>query len=183
MKKTRLFYALAILGMMTFAASCKPDQPVDPNEEELITKVQLTFIDASNATNTFTAIYSDPDGDGGAAPVRFDSITLDSGKTYNVRVALYDESDPNNIGNITDEVQAEADQHLFCFTATGVNITVQKTDSDGTFPIGITSNWTAGGPGTGTMRVELRHQPDGQKDGTCTPGATDVQLDFPVVIN
>jgi hypothetical protein len=175
MKKYSAISFFALLLALLFVASCKPDEPVDPNEEEVITKVQLTFADSANASNTFIALYSDADGAGGAAPTRFDSIRLDSGKTYNVSIALYDESDPSNIDNITTEVQAEANQHLFCYTATGANVTVTRTDSDGTFPIGITTKWKAS---TGSMRVELRHQPDGQKDGTCTPGATDVQLDF-----
>jgi hypothetical protein len=183
MKKYTAIGFFAVLLALLFVASCKPDEPVDPNEEELITKVQLTFTDSANGSNVLTALYSDPDGAGGAAATRFDSIRLDSGKVYNVSIALYDESDPLNVDNITTEVQAEAAEHLFCYTATGANITVTRTDSDGTFPIGITTKWRAGNPSTGTMRVELRHQPDGQKDGTCAPGATDVQLDFVAIVN
>lgn len=171
-------FAMAVL----FVASCKPDDPVDPNEEELITKVQLTFTDSANASNTWQVIYTDPDGDGGNGPTRFDSIALDSGKTYNVAIALYDESDGGNIQNITDEVQEEAAEHLFCYTPTGPSVTITKTDTDGTFPIGITSKWRAAGPSTGTLRVELRHQPDGLKDGSCAPGATDVQVDFVMTV-
>lgn len=167
-------FGIAVL----FVASCKPDDPDDPNEEELITKVQLTFTDSANASDTWQVIYTDPDGDGGNGPTRFDSIALDSGKTYNVGIALFDESDGGNVVNITDEVVEEADQHLFCYTASGPSVTVTKTDSDGTYPIGVTTKWKAGGPSSGTMRVELRHQPDGAKDGTCAPGATDVQVDF-----
>ncbi len=183
MKKTTFLSLIALLFTVIFVASCKPDDPDDPNEEEVITKVSLTFTNAATGALASEAIYSDPDGAGGANPVRFDSIRLDSGKTYNVRIALYDESDAGNIKNITDEVQAEAAEHLFCYTPTGPNITVTKTDSDGSFPIGITTTWVVGNPATGTMRVELRHQPDSTKDGSCTPGATDVQVDFRVLVN
>lgn len=182
MKKTTLLSLIALMVAVLFVASCKPDDPDDPNEEEVITKVQLTFSDSANGTNSFTVTYSDPDGDGGAVPTRFDTIRLDSGKVYNASIALYDESDPQNIENITLEVQEESQDHIFCYTATGASVAVLRTDSDGTFPIGITTKWTAGTPGAGTMRVELRHQP-GVKDGTCTPGATDVQLDFRLEIN
>ena len=181
MKKLQYFASILPFLFLLLFASCKPDDPVDPNEEEVITKVQLTFTDSANATNSFMATYSDPDGDGGSAPVQFDTIRLDSGTVYNVSIALYDESDAQNVVNITTEVLEESDQHLFCYTASGVTVGVLKTDSDGTFPIGVTSRWTVGGPGSGSMRVELRHQPDG-KDGTCVPGATDVQLDFQVVV-
>jgi hypothetical protein len=183
MKKTSFLSLFALLLTVIFIASCKPDEPVDPNEEEVITKVTLTFTDVTTGAVVLEAIYADPDGAGGAGPVRFDSIRLDSAKTYNVRVALYDESDASNIKNVTTEVQAEAAEHLFCYTPTGANVVVTKTDSDGTFPIGITTSWAAGLPSTGTMRVELRHQPDGAKNGTCAPGSTDVQLDFVVIVN
>lgn len=183
MKKTSIFGLFALLLLVVFVASCKPDDPVDPNEEELITKVQLTFTDSATGISVLDAVYSDPDGDGGNAPVRFDSIRLDSGKTYNVSIALYDESDANNVVNITDEVREESNDHLFCYTPTGIDVSILKTDSDGTFPIGITTRWSVGNPGTGTMRVELRHQPDGTKNGTCTPGSTDVQLDFQVIVD
>lgn len=183
MKKYSIFSLVFALWILLWVASCKPDQPVDPNEEEVITKVQLSFSDSATGAVAFVAQYSDPDGAGGAAPTRFDSIRLDSGKTYNVSIALYDESDPLNVDNITDEVQAEANQHLFCYTSSTPNVVVTRTDSDGTFPIGITTKWRAGNPANGTMVVELRHQPDGQKDGTCTPGATDVQLTFQLYVN
>jgi hypothetical protein len=183
MKKSILFHLLALLVATVFVASCKPDDPDDPNEEELITKVQLTFTDSATGNLAYEAIYSDPDGDGGAGPVRFDTIVLDSGKTYNASIALYDESNPSDIHNITDEVREESSEHLFCYTPSGVDVTILKTDSDGTFPIGITTRWSVGIPGAGTMRVELRHQPDGTKNGSCTPGSTDLQLDFQVVVD
>ncbi|MEY3442502.1 MAG: hypothetical protein RLZZ519_783 [Bacteroidota bacterium] len=183
MKKTVYLSAFALLLMTLLFAACKPDEPVDPNEEELITKVQLTFTDSATGAAVSQVIYSDPDGDGGNAAVRFDSIRVDSGKTYNVSIALYDESDAGNIVNVTDEVLAEAQDHLFCYTPSAADVSIMKTDSDGTFPIGVTTRWSVGNPGSGTVRVELRHQPDGTKDGTCTPGSTDVQLDFQIVVN
>jgi hypothetical protein len=180
MRKTLIPYAVFALMMVGLVvSSCKPETPPDPNEEELITKIQLTFAEVGNVSNTFTAVYSDPDGDGGATPVRFDSITLDSGKVYNVNISLLDESDPQDIVDITAEVQEEATDHLFCYTSSGPDVTVVRTDSDGTYEIGIQTRWTVGAPSNGTVRVELRHQPN-VKDGSCSPGATDVQLDFVV---
>lgn len=183
MKKTVFLSAFAALFLALFFASCKPDEPVDPNEEELITKVQLTFTDSATGASVSEVVYSDPDGDGGNAAVRFDSISLDSGMTYNVAISLFDESDGGNIVNITNEVLEEAQDHLFCYTPTNADVSIVKTDSDGTFPVGITTRWSVGNPGAGTLRVELKHQPDGTKNGTCTPGSTDVQLDFQIRVN
>ncbi len=183
MKKTVFLSAFAALFLALFFAACKPDEPVDPNEEELITKVQLTFTDSATGASVSEVVYSDPDGDGGNAAVRFDSIFLDSGKTYNASIALYDESDGGNVVNITTEVLEEANEHLFCYTPNGADVSIMKTDSDGTFPVGITTRWSVGNPGSGILRVELKHQPDGTKNGTCTPGSTDVQLDFQMEVN
>jgi hypothetical protein len=183
MKKTVFLSAFAALFLALFFAACKPDEPVDPNEEELITKVQLTFTDSATGASVSEVVYSDPDGDGGNAAVRFDSISLDSGMTYNVAISLFDESDGGNIVNITNEVLEEAQDHLFCYTPTNAYVSIVKTDSDGTFPVGITTRWSVGNPGAGTLRVELKHQPDGTKNGTCTPGSTDVQLDFQIRVN
>src|SRR5687768_11206811 len=94
-KAASLLPLMFMLAALLFT-SCKPDDPVDPNEEELITKVQLTFTDLSNSSNTFTAIFSDPDGPGGAGPTQFDTIRLDSGAVYAATIALYDESDPGH---------------------------------------------------------------------------------------
>ena len=182
MKKYRFLTVLALFGALQWFSSCKPDEPVDPNEEELITKAQLTCTDSATGAVAFNAVYSDPDGDGGNGPVEFDSIFLDSGKVYNVRITLLDESDSDNIVNITDEVLEEANQHLFCYTPAGVNVVIERTDSDGTFPIGITTKWRAGGPSTGAVTVELRHQPDGAKNGTCTPGSTDLLVNFQAAV-
>lgn len=173
-----LIYGLSLLALVLFAGCKDPVDPIDPNEEELITKVQLSFSEVGNPSNAFTATYSDPDGDGGNNAVQFDTIRLDSGRVYNARIALYDESDPGNIENITNEVQAEADAHLFCYTVSGPSVSILRTDSDGTYEIGIATTWTASGIGTGTVLVELKHQPEGQKNGTCAPGATDVSLNF-----
>ncbi|MFM2375657.1 MAG: hypothetical protein RLZZ165_754 [Bacteroidota bacterium] len=178
MKKYSLMFPLVLVVNWFCLTGCKPDKPVDPNEEELITKVVLTFTDSVTGALAKEVIYSDPDGDGGNGPVRFDSIVLDSGGVYDVRITLLDESDANDIHNISDEVRAEGDEHLFCYAASGVNVMIQLTDSDGNFPVGITSVWRALDVGTGTVSVELRHQPDGTKNGTCIPGSTDLKLGF-----
>ena len=181
MKQFSYFTFLLVTTLLLLGNGCKdPETPGDPNEEELITKVQLTFNDGTGAVKT--AIYSDPDGDGGNAAVRFDSIRLDSGVLYQVGIALFDESDPSAIEDITAEVLEEAAEHLFCYTPNGANVAITLKDSDGTFPIGIQTEWQTGAASTGTVRIELRHQPDGQKDGTCIPGATDLQLDFVTII-
>lgn len=172
-----LLPALVMIGCKR--DDCKPGEECHDHENELITKVALAF--SNPATNQVISQFefSDADGVGGNNPT-IDSILLDSGMTYNVDVRVYAEHE-DHTDEITAEIQAEGDEHLFCFTPAGVNLTVTRTDTDGTYQIGLKSRWVAGAASTGSITVVLRHQPD-SKDGTCTPGDTDVEASFPVVI-
>ncbi len=155
----------------------KPSSSTPPvNEEELITTVKITFVDTAGVEPTVTVFFRDPDGDGGNAPTQFDTIRLAANSVYNATLEVFDES-KNPVENITTEIQEEADEHIFCFTPTNVNLSIIRTDSDGTYEIGLASQWATGVASAGTTQVVLKHQP-GVKDGTCTPGDTDVELNF-----
>lgn len=158
---------------------CKPGEDCHDHENELITKVALVFSDpvTNQAISQFE--FSDADGVGGNNPT-IDSIQLDSSRSYNVAIRVYAEHE-DHTDEITAEILAEGDQHLFCFTPAGANLTITRTDSDGTYQIGLKSSWVTGAVSTGSVTVVLRHQPD-VKDGSCAPGDTDVEVSFPVVI-
>lgn len=164
-------------------SSCKKDDdqvPVPPpveNEGEVITTLTLTLSDSAGVQSNVTATFRDPDGDGGDAPDMHDTLRLVAGTTYNVSIALLNETE-SPAGDIGAEVADEDHEHLFCFTASGANVTIVRTDTDGTYEVGLASKWTVGAASTGTVQVELRHQPDGAKDGTCTPGDTDIDVTF-----
>lgn len=180
--KTMLLGGLLLAGMVT---GCKKDkdpvavpQPVI-NEPEVITTMQLILVDSSDASNIRYATYRDPDGDGGAGYDIFDTIKLQPNKTWQVGVFLLNET-TTPIDTITNEVFEERNDHRFCYTPSGTSATVTITDRDDNYlPIGIISLWKTTVPGNGTMQIQLRHQP-GIKDGTCTPGETDVDVTFQV---
>lgn len=177
--KTILLGALA-LGL-TFS-SCKKDDdlvPVPPpveNEGEVITTLKITFTDAASVQPVVTATFKDPDGEGGDAPTMHDTIRLVANTTYNAVIEVLNESE-TPAEDITEEIEEEDHEHLFCFTATTANVTLTRTDSDGTYEVGLTSDWATGAASAGTVQVELKHQPD-VKDGTCTPGETDIDVTF-----
>ena len=173
-----LFLAAALMvGCKKDDDSPKPSSSNPPvNEEELITTVKITFVDTAGVEPPVTVFFRDPDGDGGNAPTQFDTIRLAANTVYNASLEVFDES-KNPVENITTEIQEEADEHIFCFTPINVNLSIVRTDSDGTYEIGLASQWTTGTTSTGTTQVVLKHQP-GVKDGTCTPGDTDVELNF-----
>ena len=166
------------LMLVIFMAGCdNTDDPEDENEEEVITTMRLRFVDNANTSTAVTYSFEDPDGEGGNAPTVIDDIVLDANATYTVGITVANESDPNNVEDITEEILEENNEHLFCFTPSGDELSVDYADSDGTFPVGLTSTWTTTSASNGTVTVVLKHQP-GVKDGTCSPGETDIEVTF-----
>ena len=174
----------AIIAISIFASSCDDDvkKPNDPNPEEVITTMKLQFTE-EGTNNKFEAIFRDPDGDGGNAPTRFDSISLQTGKSYLVNILLLDESNIKDVDTISNEVKKEANDHIFFIEADGVDVAISILDKDTNvpaLPLGLESRWVAGavsGTATSHVHVTLKHQP-GEKNGTETPGDTDIDLEF-----
>lgn len=182
MKKQSIFThlgAMLLLAALPIAQSCKDDHDDHDHEGELITTVQMVFTDSATSTVAGTFEFSDPDGPGGNPPQRMDTISLQSSKTYLVELRFIDAS-KNPAHDITHEIREEAREHIVCFTDAGSNLTILRTDSDGTHPIGLSSRWnTPDVMSSGKVKVTLKHQP-GVKNGQCDPGDTDVEVEFPV---
>jgi len=169
------------------ATACKKEKkkevenPANPNEQELITTFKIVFTDTNGVLPNVEAQFVDVDGPGGNNPTVFDTIRLVANATYNATITLLNEAAiPTQ--NITDEVEEEGVDHLFCFDLSGLNAVITRTDLDANnLPIGITSQWSLGAASTGTSTIRLRHQP-GVKNGQCDPGETDLELNFHTVI-
>lgn len=155
-----------------------PSNPIDINEQEVITSVTLNFVNTSNK-KSFLTKWRDSDGSGGAAPV-IDSIFLDTNTVYNVSIEFLDESG-STVKDITAEIKSESSAHLVCFEPTSNHVSVKRTDSDGTYEIGLSSSWKTTTKDDGKITISLKHQLD-VKDGTCTPGETDVEVVFPLIV-
>ncbi|MDX5347885.1 MAG: hypothetical protein LPJ89_11185 [Hymenobacteraceae bacterium] len=179
------FYIVAAL-VAVFLTSCgdEDDTPPPANEEELITSVTLRLVNTADANDVVTASFRDPDGDGGNAPIQFDSLIMKPNTTYAMTVALLDES-KNPVVDISEEVKEEGDEHeLFFVPSSGLNVTITKTDRDANnLPIGLTGTVATGAASSGTLRVVLKHQPN-LKSATSdiTVGDTDVEVDFKTAI-
>ncbi len=177
---------LAIAATSTIV-SCKKDDddpktpPVATNDEEVITTCILQFTDPSGVQPAVSATFRDPDGDGGNLPTQFDTIRLHPSTSYEASIILLNET-VTPADSISNEVLEEGDEHLFCFDVQDANVTITRTDSDGTFEIGLESLWVTGVAGNGHVTVTLKHQPDGIKNGTCDPGDTDIEIAFPIKI-
>ena len=179
MKMNRKLIWMLLFGTAALFTQCKDsgDEVEIDDENELITSVSLKFTE-QGTTNVSTFSYKDPDGEGGNLPTQFDTIALKPNTTYTLAIELLDES-KTPVVDITSEVNEESYEHLFIYTPSPASLlTYTYGDKDAnSFPIGLTGTAVSGAAGTGTLKVQLRHQP-GAKDGTTTPGSDDVNLDF-----
>ncbi|MBA2613077.1 MAG: hypothetical protein H0U95_13995 [Bacteroidetes bacterium] len=183
MKKKTIKLIFAAMAVTALWSGCKKDKDLVPvpqpvvNEPEVFTTMKLKFVDSSNVSNIKYATFRDPDADGGGGYDIFDTIKLAPNKTWITTILLLNEI-ASPIDTVSNEVLEEGVDHLFCFTPTGSSATVKRTDIDANGrQIGLQSKWRTSTLGNGTMQVELRHQP-GVKDGTCSPGVTDISINF-----
>jgi hypothetical protein len=174
-----IIFAFAIIALSLNA--CKKDKLPDVEEEELITTISLKFTNTTNANDVRTITWKDVDGPGGNAPI-ISNLNLRSNATYAVVVdALLNET-VSPAEDIKAEVIKENFDHLFVYKTTGANLTFSNFDRDrNNLPVGTSATATTGAASTGTFTIILRHQPD-VKNGTETPGSTDLEAVFPVTI-
>ena len=185
MKKNVLFSAV-LLFFVFVMNSCKKDPVVDPNEGELITTVRLKLTNTlSSSINPLVYEFKDLDGEGGAAPVKFDDIVLQKNIPYICEVTVLNES-VSPADDITKEIKAEANDHQFYFVPSSSNLlTVSNLDTDTQgLPLGLSSFWVTGlNPGTGTVKVVLKHKPGTKAaNDLINKGDTDIELDFKLII-
>ncbi|MCW5908442.1 MAG: hypothetical protein KIS94_11325 [Chitinophagales bacterium] len=167
--------------------SCKPKcerHPDDPEclgESELITTLRITFTDS--ATGAAAGVFQYRDADGNGLPEVFDTILLSANKTYKAELQFLNES-VTPAQDVTDEIEAEKNEHFISFSIHTVSVIVTYIDFDTNnppLPVGLQTYWRTGAAGTGHVRVKLKHQP-GTKDGTANPGDTDADVEFAVVL-
>ena len=177
------FIVICLFASTLFYSACIKTivNPPNPNDEELITTLQINWIDSAGVQMPVSAIYKDIDGDGGNAPIQWDSIKLKANTTYFATILLLDET-KMPIDTISNQVLEEAQDHLFCFSPNDINATVIRTDKDqNNLEIGLQTKWITNAQSTGTMQIVLRHQPN-IKNGSCALGASDLDITFATFI-
>lgn len=180
----RPYLSAFLLGsLLVTATACNDDDEPEPlDEEELITTMTVTLVPQGKA-GTVIATFTDPDGDGGAAPT-IETMALKPNTVYNATITVADDS-PNGEGDITSEIKSEGTDHEIFWVANPSNLlTTQKTDMDSNNrPIGLEATVTTTNAGSGTLTITLKHQP-GLKGTTSdvNKGETDVMATFPVSI-
>jgi hypothetical protein len=173
-----------ILGTVLLLSACKKSDADKGNEEELITTVTLNFTELGT-NNVRTFVFKDLDGDGGAAPTLFQTITLQPNKSYSLAATFTNEA-VSPAEDITAEIVREGVDHQIYYVSSGAaNIAVGNlnTDANGR-PLGTTGRALTDVAGTGFLTTTLKHKPGIKANNDpITVGETDIEIKWPVVVN
>ena len=202
MSNSKLISAALLILVIPMFYACEghddDDNPPTPIETELITDLRISLINPLTHDTVF-AVFSDPDGPGGIVPTVTPIILHYTGENdkYFARIEVMDSSNPNDVEQITPEIEEEADMHQFFYIPNAdanevVEISydpAEGKDSNGR-PVGISSIWQLSGltSQNETVTIVLRHQPNkgaaGVANGDITNagGETDIEVTFQLEI-
>jgi hypothetical protein len=178
--------SLPIISMtVLLGCSDKAENPQKNEENELITTVHLHLMKENDSTKIAHAVWKDlsPDDEAGRS---IDTLFLDTSTVYRGFIELMDES-KNPAIDITEEVEAEKDDHLFIYRQnpleSSIRFSVERTDKDSkNLPVGLRYTLsTRNLQGPSLLLVSLKHQPD-IKNGDESLGDTDLEIKIPVKI-
>lgn len=183
MKTNKSLLASVALGALIFS-SCEKDHAHVHNEHELMTT--LTFTLTAEGADTVALKFIDLDGEGGNDPT-ITGGTLKANTTYAGSIEILNESNPEDVEDVTLEILEEDEDHQFFFTSTvaGLTLTYTDQDADGN-PIGQTNELKTGDAGSGTILVTLLHEPNKSGANVSTGdianagGETDLEVTFDV---
>lgn len=187
------------LFVLIFACS-KSDDPDPVHEEEAITLVTLEVSKAGSSETTeynFEVEGHDHEDEDHADEEEEDhddhdgehiEIELEPNSSYDVSIFIYNDTDPNNVEDITLEIIEEKDEHQIFYEImdelSGFSITSASddtVDSNGN-PLNIKTTWTTTGETSGEVVGYLIHGPTSKTGNTRNDfgGATDFEIDFEV---
>ena len=169
---------MMIIALLSLLAACDKDDPVIPNEEEVITTLRYTLTPDAGG-NSVVLSFQDLDGDGGDAPV-ITAGTLAKNTVYNASLTLSNEQE-SPADDITAEILEEDEDHQFFFQTTVNNLQIRYEDTDDNGdPIGLKTQVTTGEAASGDLTITLRHEPNKSVDGNIenAGGETDIEVKF-----
>ena len=184
------FFTLLLAGifMLGTTACSKHDDDHDDHdhdhENELITTVKLHVVE-TGTTDTLSYAWKQVGGPGTAIVV--DSIGLKQGKVYEVLTEVLDES-KTPASNKTEEIRKDGHCHRFIYTSTLSSLLLQILDFDTQNPameLGLKFRITAPDVmGSGNLKCVLKHYTTSDpKTKGINAGSTDIEVQFPLVVN
>ena len=160
-----------ILSTVLIFSACTKDDPVLEDENELINQVKIEITDTVRQ-KTYTWMEGN-----------IDTIFLFANQDHSVKIAFFGLSSNQVEIDITEEIKEENDAHQIFYTSNPsdlLSISYEDQDENG-IPVGLNMSMTSGSSKEGTLRIQLKHYAAG-KDGKITSGSSDIDLEFPVVI-
>ncbi len=191
-----IYFKATLLSIVLLLISCdKDDTPEAENEMEVFTKaviVVTNLSDDSSETYNFEVEEHDHGNDHSVLPQTQDDgehgdhtvIELKSGSEYKFEITFLNDTDPNNIIDLTPEVIEEKDEHHIHYELAGNGIVIESysgdtIDSNGN-ALNLVTKWTTSIAAEIDVEAYLIHQPT-SKTGTTRDdfgGATDVEIEF-----
>jgi len=176
---------LSVVSFLVPVTSCNNgEQNVAPTDDnEAITTATLTLTNKANSNDVVTATVENLNT---TADFSKATLNLKANTIYTGVISLLDKTKTPAL-DATTEIKEKANEHLFVYTPTPASLlTITLTDKDtnpapGPYPIGLTTEIKTGSAGSGKLKVVLRHQPNA-KNGQATPGTSDLDTDFTVVV-
>ena len=186
--------ATLLSSVLLFISCDKDDTPDAENEIEVFTKaviVVTNLSDDSSETYNFeveehdhehsVVVQAQEDEEGHGDHTE---IELESDSEYKFEITFLNDSDPNNVIDMTEEVIEERDEHIVFYELIGDGISYDTTsgdtlDSEGN-ALNLVTKWTTTAATVVDVEAYLIHQPT-SKTGTTRDdfgGATDVEIEF-----
>lgn len=175
----RVYISLMLVLVLLF--SCAKEKKLVP-DGLLVTTMRLYTIDVADTTVRDTFEFIDYDALGPNSAYRTDTISLQTGHQYRVQLQCCNEAVLPHI-DYTGQLKAAGKNYLVVGKMDPTNrLSTQILDQDDRhLPVGFDQVWTTGPSGYGNFSLQLRYQPD-MKNGTETPGISDAETIFPVLI-
>jgi len=177
---------LLFLGIVLSFTACKKDDdnvanPQNPNENEMITTVQVLLTNTANPADQVKVTYRQIQGLRTSLSPFVETMKLKANTTYSAEIFLLDES-KTPADTISNEVREEGDAHQLFFKVQDANLTVSYDDEDENgVPIGLNNIFKTGEPSTGRLDITLKHQGEEKPksgNGNELLGSTDVDVKF-----
>ena len=186
--------ATLLSSVLLFISCDKDDTPDAENEIEVFTKaviVVTNLSDDSSETYNFeveehdhehsVVVQAQEDEEGHGDHTE---IELESDSEYKFEITFLNDSDPNNVIDMTEEVIEERDEHIVFYELIGDGISYDTTSGDTLDSeenaLNLVTKWTTTAATVVDVEAYLIHQPT-SKTGTTRDdfgGATDVEIEF-----
>ena len=204
MLKNIYIKSIFALSLFILILSCSKDSDPDPvHEEEVITLVilEVTKVGSSETMKYNFEVeghdhgeedHEEEEGDDHDDHDDHDGehleIELEANSSYNVSMMIYNDTDPDNIEDVTTEIIEEVDEHQIFYAITdelsGFSISSASNDpkdSNG-YPLFQKTTWTTTGETSGDVVGYLFHEPTSKTGSTRNDfgGAVDFEIEFEV---